>query len=70
MIFIIGERLTELRKDAGLTQNQLGKLLNIEKGTISSYETNKREAPDEIKKIFAKFFNVSVDYLLGLTDEP
>ena len=62
-------RLRELRQNAGLTMKQLGKQLNLAESTISLYESGKR-APDlETVKAFAIYFNVSVDYLLGLTDE-
>lgn len=67
---MIGERLYDLRKDKGLSQDELGELLNINKHSISAYERGRSEPPDEIKIIFAKFFDVSVDYLLGLTDNP
>ena len=67
---MIGERLYDLRKDKGLSQDQLGDLLNINKHSISAYERGRSEPPDEIKIIFAKYFNVSVDYLLGITDIP
>ena len=67
---MIGERLLDLRKDAGLTQDQLAAALNINKHSISSYERDKNEPPDAIKIEMARYFNVSVDYLLGLTDDP
>ena len=67
---LIGERLYDLRKDKGLSQDQLGERLNINKHSISAYERGRSEPPDEIKIIFAKFFDVSIDYLLGLTDNP
>lgn len=67
---MIGERLLELRKDAGLTQNELAAILKINKHSISSYEREKSEPPDAIKIEMARFFRVSVDYLLGLTDDP
>ena len=67
---MIGERLLDLRKDAGLTQDDLAAILNINKHSISSYERDKSEPPDAIKIAIAKYFNVSVDYLLGLTDSP
>lgn len=67
---MIGERLLELRKDAALTQDDLAAILNINKHSISSYERDKSEPPDAIKIAIAKYFNVSVDYLLGLTDIP
>lgn len=67
---MIGERLLELRKDAGYTQDELASILNINKHSISSYERDKSEPPDAIKIAIAKCFNVSVDYLLGMTDNP
>ena len=67
---MIGERLYDLRKDAGLTQDELAAILNINKHSISSYEREKSEPPDAIKIGIAKYFHVSVDYLLGLTDDP
>ena len=67
---MIGERLLELRKDADLTQDDLALILNINKHSISSYERDKSEPPDAIKIAIAKHFNVSVDYLLGVTDVP
>ena len=67
---MIGERLLELRKDADLTQDDLAAILRINKHSISSYERDKSEPPDAIKIAIAQYFNVSVDYLLGLTDIP
>lgn len=67
---MIGERLLELRKDAGLTQDELADILNINKHSISSYERDKSEPPDAIKIAIAQYFNVSIDYLLGMTDNP
>ena len=67
---MIGERLLELRKDADLTQDDLAAVLKINKHSISAYERNKSEPPDDIKIAIAQYFQVSVDYLLGLTDNP
>lgn len=67
---MIGERLYDLRKDAGLTQDALAAILKINKHSISSYEREKSEPPDVIKIEIARFFKVSVDYLLGVTDDP
>lgn len=67
---MIGERLLDLRKDAELTQQQFGEIISVNKHSISSYERDKSEPPDEIKIRIAKYFGVSVDYLLGLTDSP
>ena len=53
-----------------MTQDELAAILRINKHSISSYEREKSEPPDAIKIEIAKYFNVSIDYLLGLTDEP
>ena len=67
---MIGERLLDLRKEAGLTQDDLAGILSVNKHSISSYERNKNEPPDEIKIKIANFFCVSVDYLVGTSDYP
>lgn len=67
---MIGERLLDLRKEAGLTQDELAAILSINKHSISSYERNINEPPDEIKIQIAEYFGVSIDYLLGITDSP
>ena len=66
---MIGERLRELRKDRGLTQEQLAKELYINFRTYSGYEREESEASDDVKIKIAQYFNVSLDYLLGLTQE-
>ena len=58
---MIGERLLDLRKDAGLTQDELAAILRINKHSISSYEREKSEPPDAIKIEIAKYFNVSIE---------
>ena len=65
-----GEVFADLRRDKGLKQCEMGEILHISPQVISSYERNKREPSFEMLIEIAKFFNVSVDYLLGLTDLP
>lgn len=67
---MIGERLWNLRKDADLTQDELAAILKVNKHSISAYERNKSEPPDDIKIAIAQYFDVSVDYLLGIIDTP
>lgn len=67
---MIGERLLDLRKDAGLSQDKLSLILQVNKHSISAYERNKSEAPDELKIKIAQYFGVSIDYLLGVVDVP
>lgn len=65
-----GNRLRKLRKDKRLTMKDFGAKFNLAESTISGYENGTRN-PDlvTIDKI-AKFFDVSVDYLMGRTDNP
>lgn len=65
--FTYGHRIRALRKEAGLTQGQLGQQLNISTQVMSMYE-NGREPPYEILCDIAKIFGASTDYLLGLTN--
>ena len=67
---MIGEILSELWKDKGLKQKQLAEKLFINFRTYGGYERNEIEINDELKIKIAKYFNVSVDYLLGLSKNP
>lgn len=67
---MIGYRLYLLRKAAGLSQAELGNMLSVSHHTISSYEKGKSDPSDETKVWLAKYFGVSVDYLVGMCDEP
>ena len=63
-------RLKELRKKKDISQLRLATDLDTTQNTISRYETGEREPGiDELIKI-ADYFNVSVDYLIGRTDDP
>lgn len=65
-----GERLTELRTSAGYTKrNEFADKLGIPSTTLRNYETDVREPGHTFLKQISEFFNVSVDYLLGLTNE-
>lgn len=61
-------RLKELREEDGLKQDTIAKLLNIKQNTYSQYETGQRQIPIDILINLAKYYNVSVDYILELTD--
>lgn len=63
----LGDILSELREDRGLTQLELSKRLHISNSSISAYETGARIPNVETLKEFAAFFDVTTDYLLGLT---
>lgn len=64
------ERLRELREDSNLTQTALAKELFIDQRSLSFYEIGKYEPNLDTLIRIAIFFNVSTDYLLGLTDNP
>ncbi|MCG8540216.1 MAG: helix-turn-helix transcriptional regulator [Clostridia bacterium] len=64
-----GQRFKELRKNKGLTQETLAKNFYLNKSSISRYEQNKQLPEMDLLKKFADFFDVSIDYLLGRTDE-
>lgn len=63
------ERLKELREEHNLTQTKLANELLIDQRSLSFYEIGKYEPNIDTIKRMAIFFNVSSDYLLGLTDE-
>lgn len=63
-------RLRDLREDMDLTQDQLVEILKMHKTTYTNYEQGKREPPFELIIRLAKFYNVSIDYIAGLTDNP
>ena len=67
---MIGERLRKLRKAKGLRQEELSEIIGVQKSTVSLYEKDKNNPSDKVKIEIARYFNVSLDYLLGVIDEP
>jgi len=65
----IGERLAELRKDKGLRQKELADLLKVKEKTISAYENDITAPSDRVQEEIARIFDISLDYLHGLTNE-
>lgn len=64
------KRLRDLRDDADLTQKQVAELLGINQRVYSNYETGKREIPSHFLILLADYYHVTVDYILGRTDDP
>lgn len=62
-------RIRALRQERGLTQEEFGKLFGIVKSTVSLYENGRSVPNDQIKTEMCRYFGVSMDYLLGLTDD-
>ena len=63
-------RLKELREERRLSQVFLGMELGMNQNTISRYETGAREPSIKELILIADYFHVSIDYLLGRTDNP
>ena len=60
-------RLKELREDSDITQKYLADLLHIKQNTYSQYENGQRQIPIELLIKIARFYNTSIDYILGET---
>lgn len=63
------KRIKELREARRMTQLRLAMELNISQGMVSKYELGISEPDISMIRLFAKFFRVSTDYLLEITDE-
>lgn len=63
-------RLKDCRDDNDLTQTQVAELLGIDQRVYSNYETGKREIPVRYLIALALHYKTSIDYLVGLTNNP
>lgn len=63
------QRLIALRKERGLTQEDLAKIINKKRSTVGGYEVEGKEPDLEMICFLAQYFDVSTDYLLGNSDE-
>ncbi|MBQ3214221.1 MAG: helix-turn-helix transcriptional regulator [Clostridia bacterium] len=61
-------RLKEVREQNKKTQTEIAEFLHIRQNTYSQYENNQRQIPIEHLISLAKYYDVSVDYILGLTE--
>ena len=64
------ERIKNLREDLDLSQKDLAKTLNISQRTLSHYESGTRDISTETLLKVADYFDCSIDYLVGRTDNP
>ncbi len=62
-------RLKTLRQQHKMKQKDVAKAINVSRTTISGYETKDRQPSHEKLNALANLFNVSIDYLLGVTDD-
>ena len=63
------KRIRELREDHDLTQSDIAKILNMSQTGYSKYEVGSHDIPTKILISLAKFYNVSTDYILELSDK-
>lgn len=68
MSSVLGRRLRLLRESKNIAQKDLADILHISNSTLSQYESGQRVPSDDVKLQFASYFGVTVDYLLGRTD--
>lgn len=61
-------RIRDLREDADLYQKDLAEYLQCSQVCYSHYEIGKRDVPTDVLIKLARYYNTSVDYILGLTD--
>ena len=64
------QRLKDLREDADKSQEEIAKIIGTSQSYYAQYENGKRVIPLERMVVLAKYYNVSLDYLVGLTDDP
>lgn len=64
------QRLKQLRTSKEITQEELGKQIGQSKSNISKYENGLLEPNNQTLVLIAEFFSVSIDFLLGRTDDP
>lgn len=64
------KHVRDLREDRDLSQRELSKILNCSQQVYSNYELGQRDIPTAILIKLSRYYNVSVDFILGLTDNP
>lgn len=63
------KRIRELREDLDLNQTTIANYLGMSQTGYSKYETGENDIPTSLLIMLAEYYNTSVDYILGLTDE-
>lgn len=63
-------RLHDLREDKDIAQKELAKFLNMSQTGYSKYETGEHDIPTQVLIKLADFYQTSIDYILGRTDDP
>ena len=63
------ERIREIREDHALTQQKVANLLHVGQRTYADYESGKTRIPVDSLLILAEYYNVSMDYICGITKD-
>ena len=63
-------RIRDLREDRDLTQRQMAENLNCSQQAYSNYELGQRDIPTDVLIRLSAFYRVSIDYILGVSDDP
>ncbi|MDL2220311.1 helix-turn-helix domain-containing protein [Eubacteriales bacterium OttesenSCG-928-N14] len=66
----VGNQLKSLRESLGMSQNKIAGLLSVGQSTVNRYEQEQSEAPYKVLLWYADYFDVSLDYIFGRTDQP
>lgn len=67
---LMGQRLSEIRKSKGITRREVMELLNVTRTQVSDIENGKSGTTLDRLYQLCEFYQVSADYLLGITDDP
>ena len=67
---MVYQRIRDLREDADMKQRDVAKYLHCSQQVYSNYELGQRDIPTDILIKLSRFYKVSVDYILGLKDDP
>lgn len=67
---IIGERIRSLRESISLSQMKMARTFGIAQSSVFRYETGETMVPPEVLLRYAEYFDVSMDYIYGRTDNP
>lgn len=65
---MLSKRLRKLREEKGLLQKDIAKILNIATSAYGYYEQGERDPGTQVLEILADFYDISIDYLMGRTD--
>ena len=64
------KRIRDLREDRDLTQKEMARVLSCSQQVYSNYELGQRDIPTDVLIKLSAFYDVSVDYILGISNDP